>query len=59
YHVKSIVIYFLFAGLLALFFYLSKNAMNVWIILSIAGLGSLVVMITQLSVFKKYFISLR
>ncbi|MGZ3939283.1 MAG: hypothetical protein ACXVLT_11565 [Flavisolibacter sp.] len=59
YHVKSIVIYFLFAGLLALFFYLSKNAMNVWIILSIAGLGSLFVMITQLTVFKKYFISLR
>jgi O-antigen/teichoic acid export membrane protein len=60
YNTKSILIYLLFAALLGLFFYLGRNAMiNVWIILTVAVFASLFVLITQLTVFRKYFISLR
>ena len=60
YNGKSMVVYLLFAFLLIAFFYFGKNAMiNVWIILSIAVFVSLLLLFTQLSVFKKLFISLR
>jgi O-antigen/teichoic acid export membrane protein len=59
YQAKSIAIYLSFAALLILFFYLTRNAINVWIILSIAAVGSLFFLTTQLTFFKKYFISLR
>ena len=55
-----IVIYLLFALVLMLFFYFGKNALiNVWIILGIAVFTGLLFLITQVTVFKKYFISLR
>lgn len=60
YNTRSIFIYLLFAGSLILFFYFGKNAtMNVWVILAIAVVVSLFVLVTQLSIFRKYFISLR
>jgi len=60
YHAKSILVYVLFLVLLGLFFLLGRNAMmNVWIILTIAVFISLILLITQLTVFRKYFISLR
>lgn len=60
YHGKSLLIYVLFATLLTVFFYFGKNTfVNVWLILTIAVFVSLLFLFTQLSVFKKYFISLR
>jgi O-antigen/teichoic acid export membrane protein len=60
YDAKSILVYLLFAIVLVLFLYLGRYAMiNVWIILMIAVVVSLFVLITQLTVFRKYFISLR
>jgi O-antigen/teichoic acid export membrane protein len=60
YHGKSLLIYILFATLLTVFFYFGKNVfVNVWLILAIAVFVSLLFLFTQLSVFKKYFISLR
>jgi O-antigen/teichoic acid export membrane protein len=60
YNGKSIFIYLLFALLLSVLFYLAKNALiNVWIVLAIAFFVSLILLLTQLSVFKKFFISLR
>jgi len=57
---KSIVIYLLFALVLILFFYFGKNALiNVWIILGIAVFTGLLFLISQVTLFKKYFISLR
>jgi O-antigen/teichoic acid export membrane protein len=60
FHAKSLLIYILFAALLTSFFYFGKNiSANVWLILAIAVFAGLLFLITQLSVFKKYFISLR
>jgi O-antigen/teichoic acid export membrane protein len=60
YNPKSILVYILFAIVLVLFLYLGRYAMiNVWIILMIAVVVSLFVLITQLTVLRKYFISLR
>jgi O-antigen/teichoic acid export membrane protein len=60
YHRKSIFIYLFFAALLCAFFYFGKNILvNVWLILAIAVFVSLLFLFTQLSVSKKYFISLR
>lgn len=60
YNVKSMFIYLLFFVLLTAFFYFGKNALiNIWIILAIAVFISLLLLFTQLSVFKKFFISLR
>jgi len=57
---KSIFMYFLFAMLLSLFFYFGKDALiNVWIILGIAVFVSLLFLFTQLSIFKKFFVSPR
>jgi O-antigen/teichoic acid export membrane protein len=60
YHGKSILVYLLFATLLTVFFYFGKNTLvNVWLILAVAVFVGLLLLFTQLSVFKKYFISLR
>jgi O-antigen/teichoic acid export membrane protein len=60
YNIKSLLIYLLFTLFLSAFFYFGKNALiSVWIILTIAVCVSLLVLSTQLTVFKKYFISLR
>jgi hypothetical protein len=56
---KSILIYLLSALLLTGFLYFGKYAViNVWIILAVSVLLSLLFLISQLSFFKK-FISLR
>jgi O-antigen/teichoic acid export membrane protein len=60
YNGKSIFIYLLCSALLTVFFYLGKYAViNIWIILFIAVLLCLFLLSTQISFFKKYFISLR
>lgn len=60
YNVKSIFIYLLGAVILIAFFYFGKYAViNVWIILSVAVLLSLFLLSTQISFFKKYFVSFR
>jgi len=60
YNNKSILVYLLFTILLIGFFYFGKNAsINVWIILAIAVFVSLLLLLSQLSVFRKFFISLR
>jgi len=59
-NIKSIATYLLFGLVLILFFYFGKNALiNVWIILGIAVFTGLLFLITQVTVLKKYFISLR
>lgn len=60
YHGKSLLVYVLFATLLTIFFYFGRNTfVNVWLILAVAVFVGLLLLFTQLSVFKKYFISLR
>jgi O-antigen/teichoic acid export membrane protein len=60
YNIKSIFIYLLAAAILVTFFYLGKYAViNVWIILAIAVLLGLFLLSTQISFFKKYFVSFR
>ena len=57
---KSILIYLLFALLLVAFFYFAKDALvNVWIILGITVFAGLVFLSTQLTLFRKFFVSLR
>jgi len=59
-NIKSIATYLLFGLVLILFFYFGKNALiNVWIILGIAVFTGLLFLISQVTLFKKYFISLR
>ena len=59
-NIKSIATYLLFGLVLILFFYFGKNALiNVWIIFGIAVFTGLLFLITQVTVLKKYFISLR
>lgn len=60
YGIKSILVYLLSALLLTAFFYFGKySVINIWIILAVAALLSLIFLFSQLSYFKKYFISLR
>jgi O-antigen/teichoic acid export membrane protein len=60
FNVKSILMYLLSAALLTGLFYFGKYAViNVWIILAVAVCFSSFLLITQLSFFKKFFISLR
>jgi O-antigen/teichoic acid export membrane protein len=60
FNVKSIFIYLLGAALLTALFYLGKYiVVNVWIILLVAVLLSLFLLSTQISFFKKFFVSLR
>jgi O-antigen/teichoic acid export membrane protein len=60
YNIKSIFVYLLGAGILIAFFYLGRYAViNVWIILTIAVLLGLFLLSTQISFFKKYFVSFR
>jgi O-antigen/teichoic acid export membrane protein len=57
---KSIFIYLLCGGLLVALFYLGKYALiNVWVIFSIAVLLTVFLLSTQISFFKKYFVSFR
>jgi O-antigen/teichoic acid export membrane protein len=57
---KSILIYFLFAVVLSLFFYFGKTvSINVWVILGTGIVASLLLLFTQLTLFKKFFISPR
>jgi len=54
YNHKSIFIYLLFAVLLLVFFYFGRHTfINVWIILVIATVASFLLLITQLTFFKK------
>jgi hypothetical protein len=60
YNGKSILIYLLSAALLFIFFSFGKNAsVNVWIVLAVAVLLSLLVLFTQLGFFKKILVLLR
>jgi len=60
YGLQSVFFYILSAVLLTGLFYLGKTAViNVWIILAVAVCFSLMVLVTQLSFFKKYFLSYR
>jgi O-antigen/teichoic acid export membrane protein len=60
YNIKSILVYLLSAGILTGLFYFGKYAViNVWIILAVAICFSSFLLFTQLSFFKKFFISLR
>lgn len=60
YHFKSIFVYLLSAALLGALFYLGKYALiNVWLILTIAVLLAVFLLSTQISFFKKYFVSFR
>jgi O-antigen/teichoic acid export membrane protein len=57
---KSIMVYLFTALVLFLFFYFGKNAVvNIWLILGVAISFSLLLLITQLSFFRKSVISLR
>lgn len=57
---RSFFIYLLTATLLVTLFYLGKYALiNVWLILSIAILLTLFLLSTQISFFRKYFVSFR
>ena len=59
-NIKSIITYLLFGLVLIMFFYFGKNALiNVWIILGISVFTGLLILITQVTLFKKYFISFR
>lgn len=58
FHFQSIALYIMTAALLTGFFYFGKTAIiNVWVILAIAVCFSFLILITQLSFFKKYFLS--
>lgn len=60
YNFKSIIVYVLSVLLLIAFFYFGKYAViNVWVILIISVFLSLLLLFTQLSFFRKYFLSLR
>lgn len=60
YHGKSIFVYLLTAVLLVTFFWFGRYAViNVWIVLGVAFCFSLFLLLTQLSFFKKSFISPR
>jgi O-antigen/teichoic acid export membrane protein len=60
YNVKSVFIYLLCGFLLVALFQLGKYALiNVWVILSIAVLLTVFLLSTQISFFKKYFVSFR
>lgn len=60
FNTKSVLIYLLCASLLVALFYLGKHALiNVWVILLIAVLLSVFLLSTQISFFKKYFVSIR
>lgn len=60
FNIKSILVYLLGGTLLVVLFYLGKYALiNVWIILSIAVLLTVFLLSTQISFFKKYFVSFR
>jgi len=60
YNFKSLFIYVVFTLFLSLFFYFGRSVLiNVWIILGIAVLVSLLLLISQLTVFKKMLVSLR
>jgi hypothetical protein len=57
---KSCLVYLANALFLTSFFYFTKMAIsNVWIILATAACISVMLLTTQLSFFKKYFISFR
>lgn len=60
FNTRSIFIYLFGGALLVGLFYLGKYALiNVWVILSIAVLLTLFLLSTQISFFKKYFVSFR
>lgn len=60
YHPRSILVYLFSAGLLVGIFYLGRLAVaNVWLVLFIAVCITLALLTTQISFFKKYFVSLR
>ena len=57
---KSVLIYLVFAIVLSLFFYFGKTvSINVWVILGTGIVAGLLLLFTQLTIFKKFFVSLR